>query len=48
MIKTIIKLKILKFILIGGISAAYAFKRYCDHENEVKTKKAKKSLLLTR
>ena len=48
MIKTIIKLNILKFILICCISEAYAFKRYCDHENEVKTKKAKKSLLLTR
>ena len=48
MIKKLIKLKILKFMLIGGVSAAYAFKRYCDHENEVKTKKTKKSLLLTR
>ena len=48
MIKTIIKLKILKFILIGGISAAYAFKRYYDQKNEVKSKKDKKTLLITR
>ena len=48
MIKTLIKLKILKFILIGGVSAAYAFKRYCDKKNEVKIKKDKKTLPLTR
>ena len=48
MIKTLIKLKILKFILIGGVSAAYAFKRYYDQKNEVKSKKDKKTLLLTR
>ena len=48
MIKTLIKLKILKFVLIGGISAAYAFKRYCDKKNKVKCKKNKKTLLLTR
>ena len=48
MIKTVIKLKILKFILIGSISAAYACKRYCDQENELKSKKDKKSILLTR
>ena len=48
MIKTLIKLKILKFVLIGGISAAYAFKKYCDQTNEVKNKKDKKTLLLTR
>ena len=47
MIKTLIKLKILKFILIGGVSAAYAFKKYCDKKNEVKIKKDKKNLLLT-
>ena len=41
MIKTLIKLKILKFVLIGGISAACAFKRYCDKKNEVKIKKNK-------
>ena len=41
MIKTLIKLKILKFILIGGVSAAYAFKKYCDQKNEVKEKKIK-------
>ena len=44
MIKTLIKLKILKFVLIGGVSAAYAFKRYCDKKNEVKSKKDKKNL----
>ena len=48
MIKTLIKLKILKFALIGGVSAAYAFKRYCDQKNEVKIKKGKKTLLLPR
>ena len=48
MIKTLVKLKILKFILIGGVSAAYAFKRYCEKKNEVKSKKDKKPLPLTR
>ena len=48
MIKTLIKLKILKFILIGGISAAYAFKKYCDKKNNLKSKKNKKTLFLTR
>ena len=48
MIKTLIKLKLLKFILIGGVSAAYAFKKYCDQKNEVKSKKNKKPLLPTR
>ena len=44
MIKTLIKLKVLKFLLIGGVSAAYVFKRYCDQKNEVKSKKEKKLL----
>ena len=48
MIKTRIKLKILKFVLIGGVSATYAFKRYCDQKNEVKSKKDKKTFLLPR
>ena len=48
MIKTLIKLKILKLILISVVSAAYACKRYCDQKNEVKSKKDKKTLLLTR
>ena len=48
MIKTLIKLKILKFVLIGGVSAAYAFKRCCDQKNEIKSKKDKKPSLLTR
>ena len=48
MIKTLIKLKILKFVIIGGISAAYAFKRYCDQKKEIKNKKTKKPSLLTR
>ena len=48
MIKTLTKLKILKLMLIGGISSAYAFKRYCDKKNEVKVKKDEKTLLLTR
>ena len=47
MIKTLIKLKMLKFILIGGISAAFAFKRYCDKKNVMKNKKDKKTLLPT-
>ena len=47
MIKTLIRLKILKFVLIGGVSAAYAFKRYCDKKNEVKEKKIKKPLAIT-
>ncbi len=46
MIKKLIKLKILKFILIGGVSAAFVFKRYCDQKNELKSKKSKKTLLL--
>ena len=46
MIKSLIKLKILKFIVIGGLSAAYAFKKYCSQKNEVKSKKDKKTLLL--
>ena len=41
MIKTLSKLKILKFILMGGASAAYAFKRYCDQKNELKSKSYK-------
>ena len=44
MIKTLIKLKILKFVLIGGLSAAYVFKKYCDQKNEIKSKKDKKLL----
>ncbi len=48
MIKTLIKLKILKFVLIGSVSAAYALKRYCDQKDQVKSKKNKKTLLLTR
>ena len=48
MIKTLIKLKILKFVLVGGVSATYTFKRYCDKKNEVKIKKDKKTLLINR
>ena len=44
MIKTLIKLKIFKLILIGGVSTAYVFKKYCDQKNEVKSKKEKKIL----
>ena len=43
MIRTLIKLKILKFILIGGVSATYAFKRYCDQKNEIKNRKEENS-----
>ena len=46
MIKTLIKLKILKFVLIGGVSAAYVFKRYCDQKVVVKRKKDKNPLLI--
>ena len=48
MIKTLIKLKMLKFMLIGGVSVAYALKIYCDQKNKVKSKKDKKPLPLTR
>ena len=48
MIKTLIKLKILKFILIGGVSTAYVFKKYCNQKIEVKEKKNKKHFPLTR
>ena len=48
MIKTLIKLKMLKFILIGGVSTAYVFKKYCEQKNELKSKKDKKTLLITR
>ena len=48
MIKTLVKLKILKFILIGGVSTAYVFKRYCDQKKEAISKKNKKPLLLPR
>ena len=48
MIKTLINLKVLKFILIGSLSTAYAFKRYCDKKNKEKVKKDNKALLLTR
>ena len=44
MIKTLIKLKILKLILIGGVSTAYIFKKYCDQKNKIKNKKDKKLL----
>ena len=44
MIKTLVKLKILKLILIGGLSTAYVLKRYCDQKNEIKSKKDKKLL----
>ena len=45
MIKTLIKLKILKFILIGGVSAAYVFKRYCDQKNKTKRKLKEENLI---
>ena len=47
MIKTLIKLKMLKYALIGGALATYTIKKYCDQKNEVKGKD-KKPLLLTR
>ena len=47
MIKKLIKLKILKFLLIGGVSTAYVFKKYCDQKNKEKVKKDNKALLLT-
>ena len=39
MIKTLIKLKILKLIIIGGVSTAYALKRYCDQKMKLQVKK---------
>ena len=48
MIKTLIKLHILKFLVISSLSAAYAFKKHCNQKNEVKGKKDKKTLLLTK
>ena len=47
MIKALIKLKMLKFALVGGALAAYAIKKYCDQKKEVKRKKNKKPLLLS-
>ena len=44
MIKTLIKLKILKFMVIVGVSATYALKRYCDQKSEVKSKKEENSI----
>ena len=44
MIKKLIKSKILKFLLIGGVSTAYFFKKYCDQKTEIKSKKDKKLL----
>ncbi len=48
MIKRLIKLKVLKFILIGGVSLVYSFKKYCDQKNKEKVKKDNKPLLLNR
>jgi len=48
MIKTLIKLKILKFALVGGVLAAYTFKKYCDQQNRDKRMQSKKLSLLTR
>ena len=45
MIKTLIKLKILKFTIIGGASAAYVFKRYCDKKNKAKRKMKEENLI---
>ena len=45
MIKKLIKLKILKYILIGSLSVAYTLKKYCDQKNKVKNKKDKKTML---
>ena len=39
MIKSLIKLKIIKFIVIGGLTAAYALKKYCYQKNKAKSKK---------
>ena len=45
MIKTLIKLKILKFIIIGAVSATYVFKRYCDKKNKTKRKMKEENLI---
>ena len=42
MIKKLIKLKILKFTLVGGLLLAYAVKKYCDKKKNNK-KKAKQN-----
>ena len=47
MIKTLIKLKMLKYALVSSALAAYVFKKYCDQKNQVKGKKDKKPLLLS-
>ena len=48
MIKTLIKLKMLKFALVGGALAVYTVKKYCDQKNKDKKTEIKKPLLLTR
>ena len=47
MIKTIIKLKMLKYALVGGALAGYAIKKYCDQKKKLKEKKKKKPLLIS-
>lgn len=46
MIKTLIKLKMLKYAFVGGALAVYAIKKYCD-QKKVKDKKEKKPLLIS-
>ena len=48
MIKTLVKLKILKFALVGSALAVYTVKKYCDQKNKDKKTEIKKPLLLTR
>ena len=47
MIKTLIKLKMFKFALVGGALAAYAFKKYRDQKKQ-RGKKVEKTLILNR
>ena len=47
MIKKLIKLKILKFTLVGGLLLACVVKKYCDKKNN-KKRQNKIPLLITR
>ena len=46
MIKKLIKLKILKFTLVGGLLLAYIVKKYCDKKKIIKKGKTKHLYLL--
>ena len=48
MIKKLIKLKILKFTLVGGLLLACVVKKYCDKKKNNKKRQNKIPLLITR